>query len=345
MQKPMQNPEDILDPTTAIDMALVLMAKAFKLNNTTPKNNNQRSSSNSRNMQIARPGNQNGYNAMQNVGNQLGHNAVQNLNFQKTANQSGNENVVAARAEGNGNGNNENQIRCYNCLGVDHYARNCTVKPRKKDVAYLQTQLQIAQKEEAGIQLNSKEFDFMVAAGAYDEIEDVDANCTLKDNLQQTSTMGTQSDKAPVYDSDGSAEEADESLAKHKALEYKIERLLREVEDSTVTKRTGFKSFEGLSDIGYESRVDHHDARGFLFRACILELLPSKDDVLLSEEKQLPIVASPTADSPGYILESDPEEDPEEDDDEDPEEDPTDYPTDRDDEEEEEEPSRDEADD
>ncbi|GKF41452.1 hypothetical protein Tco_0124794, partial [Tanacetum coccineum] len=38
-----------------------------------------------------------------------------------------------------------------------------------------------------------------------------------------------------------------------------------------------------------------------------------------------------TADSPGYILESDPKEDPEEDDDEDPEEDPTDYPTDRDD--------------
>ncbi|GKD53133.1 hypothetical protein Tco_1286520, partial [Tanacetum coccineum] len=37
---------------------------------------------------------------------------------------------------------------------------------------------------------------------------------------------------------------------------------------------------------------------------------------------------SPTADSPCYVLESDPEEDPEEDDDEDPEEDPTDYPAD-----------------
>ncbi|GJX10193.1 hypothetical protein Tco_0200052 [Tanacetum coccineum] len=37
---------------------------------------------------------------------------------------------------------------------------------------------------------------------------------------------------------------------------------------------------------------------------------------------------SPTADSPGYIPESDPEEDPEEDDDEDPREDPADYPAD-----------------
>ncbi|GKF81639.1 hypothetical protein Tco_0240241, partial [Tanacetum coccineum] len=44
----------------------------------------------------------------------------------------------------------------------------------------------------------------------------------------------------------------------------------------------------------------------------------------------MPAAVSPTADSPGYITESDPEEDPEEDD-EDPEEDPADYPTDRDD--------------
>ncbi|GKB89854.1 hypothetical protein Tco_0962126 [Tanacetum coccineum] len=36
----------------------------------------------------------------------------------------------------------------------------------------------------------------------------------------------------------------------------------------------------------------------------------------------------PTADSPGYVPESDPEEDLEEDDDEDPEEDPTNYPAD-----------------
>ncbi|GJX63826.1 hypothetical protein Tco_0296726 [Tanacetum coccineum] len=46
MQQPMQNPKDISDPTTAIDMALELMSKAFQLNNITPTNNNQRSSSN-----------------------------------------------------------------------------------------------------------------------------------------------------------------------------------------------------------------------------------------------------------------------------------------------------------
>ncbi|GJS83461.1 hypothetical protein Tco_0750002, partial [Tanacetum coccineum] len=39
-----------------------------------------------------------------------------------------------------------------------------------------------------------------------DEIEKFNANCILMANLQQTSTSGTQTDKAPVYDSDGSAE-------------------------------------------------------------------------------------------------------------------------------------------
>nr|GEW34707.1 ribonuclease H-like domain-containing protein [Tanacetum cinerariifolium] len=50
-------------------------------------------------------------------------------------------------------GQNGNQIRCYNCRGEGHCARNCTVGPRRRDAAYLQTQLLITQKEEAGIQL------------------------------------------------------------------------------------------------------------------------------------------------------------------------------------------------
>ncbi|GKF45376.1 hypothetical protein Tco_0131928, partial [Tanacetum coccineum] len=57
-----------------------------------------------------------------------------------------------------------------------------------------------------GIQLQAKEFDLMAAAGDLDEIEEVNTNCILMANLQQASTSGTQTDKAPVYDSDGSAE-------------------------------------------------------------------------------------------------------------------------------------------
>ncbi|GKG61924.1 hypothetical protein Tco_0623641, partial [Tanacetum coccineum] len=79
------------------------------------------------------------------------------------ANQYGKGNVVTTPAEGNGNCINGNPIRCYNCKGEGHYASNCTVKPRKRDAAYLQQQLQIAQKEEAGVQSTQEEFGFMAA--------------------------------------------------------------------------------------------------------------------------------------------------------------------------------------
>nr|GEY98630.1 hypothetical protein [Tanacetum cinerariifolium] len=192
MQQPIKNPEDITDPTTAMNMALAIMAKAFKLNYLTPTNNNLRISSNPRNRQIAQPGmnmgqdkqmqmiegnggnqfrqyagqnagNLNGNNAVQNVGNQVAQNLrVQNvgnhnglIGVQRNGNQNqiGNGNLVAVRAEGNAAGHNGNQIR-----------------------------------------------------SNLDEIKEVNANCILKANLQQASSLGTQTDSAPVYDSDGSAE-------------------------------------------------------------------------------------------------------------------------------------------
>ncbi|GJX72903.1 hypothetical protein Tco_0311498 [Tanacetum coccineum] len=146
----MQNPGDISNPTTALDIALEFMSKAFQLNNTTPTNNNQGSSSNPCYRHLV------GQNAVQNQGIQNVRNQIGLSVVSEIANQHGNGNVVAARAEGNANRNNGNQLRCYNCQGEDHLACNCTVKPEKHD--------------------------------------------------DQASTSGTQSDKAPVYDSDGSAE-------------------------------------------------------------------------------------------------------------------------------------------
>nr|GEY31371.1 hypothetical protein [Tanacetum cinerariifolium] len=193
MQQPMPNPEDITDRTTTMNIVLALMKKTFKLNYSTPTNNNQMILSNPRNRQIA----------------QLGMNMGQDRQMQMVggnANLNGNGNLVAARAEGNAVGHNGNQIRCYNYRGVGHFARNCTIRPRRRDAAYLQTELLIAQKEEAGIQLQAEEFDLIAAAADLDEIEEVNANCILMANLQQASTSGTQTDKALVYDSDGSVE-------------------------------------------------------------------------------------------------------------------------------------------
>nr|GFD44196.1 hypothetical protein [Tanacetum cinerariifolium] len=47
------------------------------------------------------------------------------------------------------------------------------------------------------------------------------------------------------------------------------------------------------------------------------EYIPPKDDVFLAKEQPLPATASPTVESPRYILESDSDKDLEEDDDED----------------------------
>nr|GEZ32934.1 retrovirus-related Pol polyprotein from transposon TNT 1-94 [Tanacetum cinerariifolium] len=194
MQQPMLNPKDIIDPTTAMNMALALMAKAFKLNYSSPTNNNQRISSNPRNMQIAQPGMNIGQDRQMkmvrgNGGNQFRQYAGQNArnltgynDVIGNQNQIGIGNLVAARAEGNAAG------------------------PRRRDAGYLQTQLLIAQKEEAGIQLQAEEYDLMAAAADLDEIEEVNTNCILMANLQQASISGIQTDKAPVYDSDGSAE-------------------------------------------------------------------------------------------------------------------------------------------
>ncbi|GJU83223.1 serine/threonine-protein kinase TOR isoform X2 [Tanacetum coccineum] len=180
LQRPMQNPGDISNPTTAFNMALALMAKAFTLNDTTLTNNNQRSSSNPSSMQIA----QLGMNMDQdrqmlmvedNVGNQFRQNAMQNVGNQVVLNASPESGVQNVR--------NQMGLVCYNCQGEGHYASNCTVKPRKQDAAYLQKQMHIAQKEEAGIQLTSKEFDFMACYSGLKETKIGKLECTLENNF------------------------------------------------------------------------------------------------------------------------------------------------------------------
>nr|GEU60600.1 hypothetical protein [Tanacetum cinerariifolium] len=131
MQPPMTYLEDINDPTEAMNAIPILFAKAFQL--TAPTNNNQRTSSNPHNRQIAQPvmnmsqdrqtqnvkgnggnqfrqyvgqvaHNQQGYNAWQNGGIQGSQNAVQNAGVQSGGNQNGLV-IVLGIANQSGTGN------------------------------------------------------------------------------------------------------------------------------------------------------------------------------------------------------------------------------------------------
>ncbi|GKA62390.1 hypothetical protein Tco_0761909 [Tanacetum coccineum] len=99
-------------------------------------------------------------------------------------------------------------------------------------------------------------------------------------------------------------------------------------------------TFEELSDIGSPGVVPSPDyisgpeepqsppLLDYVPELIYPEYMPQEDEMFPTEEQPLPAVASPTAQSPDYVLESDPEADSEEDDDKDPEEDPVDYPVD-----------------
>ncbi|GJU15673.1 retrovirus-related pol polyprotein from transposon TNT 1-94 [Tanacetum coccineum] len=220
--------------------------------------------------------------AGQNVGNQVVQNAVQNPGVQNVgnqngvivvsgiANQNGNGNVVAVRAEGNANGNNGNEIRCYNCRGLGHLARNCTVRPSRRDAAYLQTQLMIAQKEEAGIQTAVEEFGLLAAAADLDGVFSVEqGGGTVEQHpvtVEETRAYQESSLLISSQICSRLANEADESLAKHKALELEIERLLRAVVSQDIMSIVQNNSVVDTSNLQTElERTKEH------FENCIIK--------------------------------------------------------------------------
>ncbi|GJS23829.1 hypothetical protein Tco_0452461 [Tanacetum coccineum] len=109
-------------------------------------------------------------------------------------------------------------------------------------------------------------------------------------------------------------------------------------DESGVTYTEISSTFEELSNIGSPGVVPSPDyilgpedpqsppPLDYVPEPIYPEYMPQKDEVFPAEKQPLPAAASPTAQSPDYVPESDPKADLEEDDDEDPEEDPVDYP-------------------
>nr|GEW48920.1 retrovirus-related Pol polyprotein from transposon 17.6 [Tanacetum cinerariifolium] len=175
--------------------------------------------------------------------------------------------------------------------GLGHPARNYTVRLRRRDAAYLQTQLLIAQKEEVGIQLQAEEFDLMAAAVDLNEIEEYtelfepipkphqvqqnDSN--VHSEVSRVEQDGGTVDQNPitieetqaakfVRDFKSLSKEAAESLAKHKSLELEIERLLREVVSQDIMSIAQSNSVVDTSNL--QTELDRTKER---FENCIIK--------------------------------------------------------------------------
>ncbi|GJT50861.1 hypothetical protein Tco_0977018 [Tanacetum coccineum] len=138
------------------------------------------------------------------------------------------------------------QGRLQGIRGLGHYASNCTVRSRRRDGTYLQTQLDQLRYTIRIIVMIMRYL--IAAAGDIDEIEEDNANCILMANLQQASTSSTQTNKAPVYDLDGSTEETHayfESLNNNLAIEVEkvntVNRKIKEVNADLTTKLARYK--------------------------------------------------------------------------------------------------------
>ena len=174
------------ESNAALTQAFVLFSKAFHMGNQTMHN-------------------QMGQNTRNQLGQFVGNHRGQYIGNQVMGNQVGNAAAPVAGNYGNGNMNQGNVVKCFNCQGVGHMARNCPSRVDKKDPEYLQKALMLAQKQKAGFQLHAEEIDYMALMDDMEDCEDIDANCIFMANLQEAK-YDTDSETPPVYDSNAVSE-------------------------------------------------------------------------------------------------------------------------------------------
>ncbi|GKB14449.1 hypothetical protein Tco_0848372 [Tanacetum coccineum] len=229
--------------TTVMDLHLFYMDKVFKLNYSTPTSNNQGISSNPRNRQIAQPG----MNLVQdrqmqmvrgNVGNQFRQYVGQNVRNQVVQNAVQNP----TRADGNANGNNEAHIQIH----AKEFDLMAVVKDLDEIEEDDQLELEAKSHEELcfsntsktsivskSISIPNEEFSDdttpSVARKFLNEDEIYPIVNQVGARVQNFEIQFLKKVAKFVRDFKSLANEADESLAKNKDLEFEIEHLLRAV--------------------------------------------------------------------------------------------------------------------
>ncbi|GJW48223.1 integrase, catalytic region, zinc finger, CCHC-type containing protein [Tanacetum coccineum] len=200
LMKPKENAQE-----DTLSTAMMLLARAITHHYSTPTNNRLRTSSNTRNQAViqdglvdiksknvgyAENGNRNAGRLNRNQATNAGNGLVQKI-------MENEENVqrIPRIASTPGNTN----VQCYNCNGKGYYVRDCP-KPRVRDAKYFREQMLLAAKDEAGVNLDTEENDFMLM-NAYgdDQLEELNASVIMMARIQPTNDK---SDAEPTYDAE-----------------------------------------------------------------------------------------------------------------------------------------------
>ncbi|GJU63909.1 hypothetical protein Tco_1245744 [Tanacetum coccineum] len=135
----------------------------------------------------------------------------------------------------------------------DIYADVDSFRPKRRDAAYLQTQLLIAQKEESGIQLQAEEFDLMAAAMDLDETKEINENYIMMANLHVEHDGGTVDQHLSIVEE---THDYFESLYNNLAIEVEkvnsVNRKMKETNADLTTELTRYKNQEKCFEISQE---------------------------------------------------------------------------------------------